>query len=241
MLGVTPQTIRNLIKAGTLSYIKNGKQYFLLEEQVERCAESIKEIYAATVDIEKYKASIADLSARIKDQRDTLKEIENLQKYSGIRLQRIVECLSIAMGAFADLGALSERESIIVCGILGGVDLSILASRLQLTKERIRQIWARCLRLYRYTKKDKMYAEIKRLRKELEREKDKGETLCDDGYVNTENMSVRLKNALFYLGIHTIKEMREARINLIRVRNVGKKTIDEYDAYLRKFGVPIYQ
>lgn len=73
MAGVTTQTIRNLCKAGTLTFQKRQNLFYPLREDVKRYADTIADVEDITTDIEQYKQQLIS-------ERDALKaELQDMQ------------------------------------------------------------------------------------------------------------------------------------------------------------------
>jgi len=160
---------------------------------------------------------------------------------------------------------LTDREQkIIRLRDIEGYTLEAVAERLQVTRERIRQIESKAIRKIRHPFRMKMLQrgkkltewqlEINELESKLIKKKDEliyqlnhpEEIIIDikDDYDLKElyklNLSVRTYNCLSRGGYKTLGELRDVSYDdLMRVRSLGKKSIKEIESMLKEYGIRI--
>ena len=161
LIGVTTQTIRNLCKAGTLSYVKRNKLFYPNRNDVERHAATIRDIQQATIGIEEYRQKIIEewqvMANELRDMRTKyLERMQNLNRFPR-RIEAIkTTLLAVVEGLkrYADMDDfdLSSRELEFVWDALQGKTFEEIGKAQHLTRERTRQIWYKALRKFAHVK-----------------------------------------------------------------------------------------
>lgn len=161
LIGVTTQTIRNLCKAGTLSYVKRNKLFYPNRNDVERHAATIRDIQQATIGIEEYRQKIIEewqvMANELRDMRTKyLERMQNLNMFPR-RIEAIkTTLLAVVEGLkrYADMDDfdLSSRELEFVWDALQGKTFEEIGKAQHLTRERTRQIWYKALRKFAHVK-----------------------------------------------------------------------------------------
>ena len=269
MTGVTTQTIRNLCKAGTLSYQKRTNLFYPSREDVERYKATIADIQAVTQDIEQYKQ-------QLETERDTLKDelcatqakyrerMINLDMFPK-RIEAIRDTLFAVIEGLRKYAnrydfCISPRELEVVWDALQGKTFEEVGEKMHLTRESVRQVWAKGLRKFAYVKgafyhlnsendmlKELLQEkndEIANLHAQLEGrqhvitdEKRKLSKLLATSMRDCD-VTVRVLNCLRYAEIDTIRDLvKYHRADLLKYRNFGKKSLTELDEFLENNGL----
>lgn len=161
LIGVTAQTIRNLCKAGTLSYVKKNKLYYPNRNDVERHAATIRDIQQATTDIEEYRQKIINerqvMANELRDMHTKYRErMQNLnmfpQRIEAIKMTLLAVVDGLKQYTDMDDFDLYPREVDIVWDALQGKTFEEIGETRHLTRERTRQIWYKALRKFAHVK-----------------------------------------------------------------------------------------
>lgn len=158
LAGVTKETIYNLCKAGTLTYKLHNKVYEVKLEEVVKYRDAMQEVHSITRDIKDYKQELASsrqkISEALAEQRLRLIDINMFPR----RIQAIAQFL---IATFKRGGTEpNEREFELVMRILQGEHITDIAEEWGLTRERVKQIWLKALRVYS-RKEDLLVAQAK--------------------------------------------------------------------------------
>ncbi|MBR1525188.1 MAG: hypothetical protein IJ640_00815 [Prevotella sp.] len=161
--GVTTQTIRNLCKAGTLSYRKHGNLFYPSREEVEQHAATIKEVQTITTDIEQYRQQLSDESCRLKNELQDMQvkyheRMANLEMFPQ-RIEVIKETLKAVvegMNRYTDYTdcILTKRDIEITWDALQGKTFEEIGEgqRPSITKAGARVAWHTALRRFAHAK-----------------------------------------------------------------------------------------
>lgn len=253
--GVSNETIRQLCKAGTLRYQKKTQLYYPCKEDVNRYADTISKVHSIHRDIERYKN-------QLEKQREELRiAVEEKQNYiEGIKLfphrvERIAEIVFSLLQQYQDKQAteLSEREIEILFKMYYGETFYETGQQMQLTRERVRQVWLNILKKLGRAKnaleyKDEIIAELKEQIKQLEEEikSIKHPTLNVDPNlarllvmpISSLGLSNRVEACLHDADIiHVMDIVRCHRRILFKQRGIGNKTLKEVDSWLAEHGL----
>ncbi len=159
MAGVTTQTIRNLCKAGTLSFQKRQNLFYPSREDVERYADTIAEVQAITTDIEQYRLRLLDerqaLQAELQEQQVKYHErMVNLEMFPQ-RIEVIKDTLIAVVegiGRYTDYNdcSLTERDIRVTWDALQGKSFEEIGRELRpsIAPPSARLIWAKVLRKF---------------------------------------------------------------------------------------------
>lgn len=163
MTGVTTQTIRNLCKSGVLSYQKRTNLFYPSREDVERYKATIADIHAATQDIEQYKHQLeterdtlkAELCATQAKYRERMYNLEMFPK----RIEGIRDTLLAVMEGVSHYVderdcCVTPRELSAVWDALQGKTFEEIGDAMHpfISAAAARQVWAKGLRKFAYVK-----------------------------------------------------------------------------------------
>ena len=263
---VTPETIRNLCKAGTLAYTKRGNLFYPLREDVIKYKETIEEIHQATEDIYRLKDTlieqVQELNQRIHGQRMRLVDIEMFPK----RIEAIGKTLAAAMERYNQeeaiyQGQVSEKGVEFMIEMLKGSNLNNERGMQNdpITRERARQIWLKALRVYAYSRNefkrlnsiiDEQRETIKEQREQIsdlkmeltgERPPAKDDRIAKllDTSLRDYALSSRCQGNLeWQANIQTLRDLVQyQRADLLKFRNFGRKSLTELDELLDSLGL----
>lgn len=163
MAGVTTQTIRNLCKAGTLSFQKRQNLFYPSREDVERYADTIADIHNITTDIEQYKHQLETERTVLKDELCTMQAKYRERMYHLDMFPKRIEVIRDTLFAvieglrkYADQYdfCINKRELDAVWDALQGKTFEEIGNDMRpfVTKESARQIWAKGLRKFAHVK-----------------------------------------------------------------------------------------
>lgn len=254
--GVTCETIRSLCKKGAIRYQLRGYLYYPCKEDIIRCANTIYRIQSLEVDIRDLKNKLA------KERRELLKKIEATKRQletinvSPIRLQRLEDLVYALLKHYEKKNGenLNEREIKILFKMFHGEDTSIIANELQISRERVRQIWTRILRIIATTKnelelKDEEIASLKQTIQHIDNkisynfpeEKPQDDRTNVDlffGTLESCGFTPRTINGLHQANIETIYELIDhSRRDIELIPHLGKKSLNEIDIWLEIHGL----
>lgn len=161
--GVTSQTIRNLCKAGTLTYQKRRKLFYPSREDVEKHAATIRDVQAIETDIEQYKKTIESESYRLKSELQDMQAKYRERMYHLEMFPKRVEVIKDTLLAvidgvrrYADYADsnITSRDINIVWDALQGKSFEEIGEGLRpsLTCESARQAWRKTLRRFVFVK-----------------------------------------------------------------------------------------
>ena len=253
MVGVTAQTIRNLCKAKTLRYQMRTNLFYVCREDVEKYAQSISEVNEIERSVEDYKREINKAYEQLREAKQEMQDrLEDMNMFPG-RIKNITNLLMSLIPHFVD--NLMEREVEIVMLILQGEKISDVAQKLQLTRDRTRQIWEKAIRKMSYfpnevRMRDERIEDLMRTIEDLEARLDqagldkvphsKANLLASSIY--DYDFSVRTLNCLRAAEIKTVEDLiKYPRARLLKFRNFGKKALTELDEWLDEHGLAFAQ
>ena len=253
MVGVTAQTIRNLCKAKTLRYQMRTNLFYVCREDVEKYAQSISEVNEIERSVEDYKREINKAYEQLRDAKQEMQDrLEDMNMFPE-RIKNITNLLMSLIPHFVD--NLMEREVEIVMLILQGEKISDVAQKLQLTRDRTRQIWEKAIRKMSYfpnevRMRDERIEDLMRTIEDLEARLDqagldkvphsKANLLASSIY--DYDFSVRTVNCLRAAEIRTVEDLiKYPRARLLKFRNFGKKALTELDEWLDEHGLAFAQ
>ena len=253
MVGVTAQTIRNLCKAMTLRYQMRTNLFYVCREDVEKYAQSISEVNEIERSVEDYKREINKAYEQLRDAKQEMQDrLEEMNMFPE-RIKNITNLLMSLIPHFVD--NLMEREVEIVMLILQGEKISDVAQKLQLTRDRTRQIWEKAIRKMSYfpnevRMRDERIEDLMRTIEDLEARLDqagldkvphsKANLLASSIY--DYDFSVRTLNCLRAAEIRTVEDLiKYPRARLLKFRNFGKKALTELDEWLDEHGLAFAQ
>lgn len=253
IVGVTPETIRNLCKAGTIRFQRREQFYYPCKEDIEQRARTIQEIHKIEHHIEEYKLKLLNEEQRIRDAYDdALARLEATQMFPD-RIGHILQLLQANIRHFD--AQITEREIQIMECILCGYNIPQTAEKLSLTRSRVSQIWERIIRKIELfpdemvakdkiiAEKDEIIAQKNQIISELQAkialiETPKKTPTEEEKILLTPielcGFSTRTTSALYYRkNIDTVGDLIQLTPStLCGIRNFGKKSLDEVRDWL---------
>lgn len=255
IVGISNETMRQLCKAGTLRFQKRGQLYYPCKEDVNRYADSVSKVHSIRRDIERYKN-------QLEKQREELRiAVEEKQKFIEDtklfphRVERIAEIVFALLQQYKDKQTteLSEREIEILFKMYYGESFYDTGQQMQLTRERVRQVWLKILKKLGGAKnaleyKDETITElnvqIKQLQEEIHNIKHPTPNVDADlakllvmpisslGFSNRTEVSLLDANI-----VHVLNLVKCRRRLLLMQRRIGNKTLLEVDHWLEEHGL----
>lgn len=252
IVGISNETMRQLCKAGTLRFQKRGQLYYPCKEDVNRYADSVSKVHSIRRDIERYKN-------QLEKQREELRiAVEEKQKFIEDtklfphRVERIAEIVFALLQQYKDKQTteLSEREIEILFKMYYGESFYDTGQQMQLTRERVRQVWLKILKKLGGAKnaleyKDETITElnlqIKQLQEEIHNIKHPTPNVDADlakllvmpisslGFSNRTEVSLLDANI-----VHVLNLVKCRRRLLLMQRRIGNKTLLEVDHWLEE-------
>ena len=256
LLGVSTQTVTNYANRGAITMVvRNKMQYFLREEiEILRELPESKEINDILSEIKAYKQELdaidAEYQEKVKERKAFIRSsMRTWDKFCDL-VKMNIDIVSSKM--------LSEREKYIIDDILRGKTYSEIADRFNLTSERIRMIVIKSIK--KMEQFPDIVNELKTRDEEIENLKKEISSLQDVinnmpvSVKDTENtdkdqypftlhigqlgLSVRCLNCLRALDISTVRDIvNKPRIEFLKLRNFGKKSMMELEATLQRLNV----
>ena len=261
LLGVTTQSVANLVARGALNVTKVGQwSYFSREEvlalipKADAVREAEKAIDEVVAELEKERAMRVTEAMVFKARREFIERLTDVSTFH--RYQQLVGSVYDAVEKSAMLGEkMTTRERDIIDEIIHLRPLGEIAARYGLSENRIRQIFERALRRMVHfateigasfdrlsgalaaaeEERDRLAAEVTKLRA--------GHTEAASTKALLErpigdfDLSVRARNCLRAMGVECLRDIivRE-RHAVLRCRNLGAKSIAEIDRLLMNCG-----
>ena len=244
LCGVTPETIRNLCKAGTLRYERRNQFFYPCKEDIEQYFQSIKEVYEIERSIEDYKQEIDKLRGQVGKEKDVLQARLDEMKMFPQRIRYIQDLMLSTLHLYEEY--MTEREIRILSLMLEGDKLEDIADKEHLSYDRTRQILEKAILRVKYVP-DKakslevLVAKQEQTIRELQDKLSTGEnTLLSTAQIQILqqsiygfDLSVRALNGLRAAEIATVKDLvRHQRSDLKDFRNFGEKSLEELDDFL---------
>lgn len=161
MCGVTTMTIRNLCKAGVLSYRMQSHMFCPKEADVKKYAKSIFEVHKAHVNIKDYSERIwkeeRELSDKLHEMQTKYRERMLRLEMFPKRIEAIKETLCAVLNAVSKYmpyeGSIVTERDIRMCwSALQGKSFEEIGKEHGLTEKSARQAWYKALRKFVYTR-----------------------------------------------------------------------------------------
>jgi excisionase family DNA binding protein len=248
ILRCTPQTISNWVKKGTLKSHKINGRLFVDADTIDILKDTAFEMETARKEVE----ALRDDYLRQKQELETLVNAkrEEIGLYKTSFISRITKDMIAAMlQSYGD--CLPQREYETLCSLMKNGDLNYIADLLDLTPMRVMQIADRACKRIRFIRYDKVREENHVLRskiRELEKMNEKlklgipvepqvGNPLLEKHVIDCD-FSVRALNVMRRLEIQTVGDLiKTKRIELLKCRNVGRKTLAEIEEFIETNGL----
>lgn len=262
--GVTRQTIRNWIEKGLLAAVKIDNSHYVTLQSVKAIEDKFSAVVVQEGALEAYLTSLNTLAKEyeksVKDYRSAITGNESLARTRYI----IARFIPIVYDLLCDGLPTSSRGDLVLQRVIEGTDMLSISRELCLTPERVRQILEKEMRSIREkastyhaliqenAKLEKENTILRLNAKNIEEVVDKYAVQdVPDNILTIKlvdcNLSVRALNCLnafrkFVDGkyvispIETIGDLtRVNKIDLLKQRNLGNKTLMELDKILRDF------
>lgn len=249
--GVSAETIRQLCKADTIRYQKRGQLYYPCKEDINRYADSISKVHSIRRDIERYATQLGkDKEAIRLAQEETSAQLKELNMLP-LRMERIQEIMYPLLRQYEEhrIEKISERELELLFMMFRGESFTEAGKKLQLTRERVRQIWVKILRKLVNARNEIELrdAEIERLKNTIQKleerldnnryesapqgMKDNIDLLLEP--ISTIHFSTRTERGLQFAKINTILDLVQCKRSFIKgARCIGQKSMDEIDQWM---------
>jgi len=250
-LRCTQQTVSNWVKNGVLKgHMINGR-LFVDSDTLHALTDSIAELEESKRKVnellDKSNATASKLQNEIDDKRAAL------GLYRGGTASRITrDAIASFLKSLGDV--LPEKECDVLIGIVESGDVAYVADNHGLSEERTVQIANKACRRIRHAKCGKIVEENYHLKKrlsELERENNnlrngivppkstERNPILDERIIDCD-FSVRTINCLIGMGIDTVEKLAASKkSDILKYRNVGKKTLCEIEDFAKIHGINI--
>lgn len=265
MLGVCTQSVSNYIKRGLLRQAGCARKRvcFVYLKEVEALAGKSQNIERMESSITSYEKELSEKESALKQEMEAFYAEKNIwHHYARYDFKRaILACAAIV--------SVSDRSIDILSGFLSGNSLEEIGKYHQLSRERVRQILCKTIRILNY-RTDKynelrkenfelkgkvrlLESECKDLLEEIKQEEGKKKPKHNlmDGFMPWEGMdlstkltdldlSMRALNCLKSADIETLYELvRCKKTDLLKIRNMGKKSLTEIYEMLGMFNLSL--
>lgn len=263
LLNVDRETVKNYIRKGVLvaPRRKNDRGgYQILRSSVEAFLSEGYDVAAQSQAIEQMRKDIADEKEALKTAKETLLAQKEAMRIKGVMYENILEFRQTVLALLDCMGeeVLTDRETDILMYALSGNNFESIGDKFCLTRERVRQIYHKALRRLKnsksYVKCMSANEEYQKIIKEQESKIDALQhiikesnmdvpidaVLVPESLIGLDNyhMSVRAYNLLRMLDIKNLWELAAySRHQFARVRNLGRKTLNELDILLERFNL----
>lgn len=252
LANVSKETIRNLCKRGAIGYEMHANLVYPCKEDVERYAESIATVHASEQELERYKLELQEQVEQLRlAKTDAQTQLDALKLYPH-RIKHIRELLC-ALIPHLDK-SLNPRQIEVIMEMLQGGSWTDVSAKLGLTRDRATQIFDKALKKLAeepgwMQAKDEFIEELQKKILELENiqeEKQRLENLTPEEKVllhtpiSSNALSVRCQNGLKSAEITNLYDLlRHTPADLLALRNFGKKSLAELEAWLASQGLSL--
>lgn len=260
MSGVTTMTIRNLCKAGAISYQMHGNLFYPSRSDIEKYATAISKVFLKEKDIEIYDSELEQIKSKlIATKRDMQEQLEAMNMFPE-RIDAIEKMLETVIRLY-ELDDALDIDFDIMFRVLQGESLDMISNEFGIERRHIRQWWTKSLRNFSKIKNE-IYLkneQIEQLTQTINELKQTIKTLNDENGLNLElqtkseyinisrllltrvrcHLSGRISNALEGVGIYIVRDIVETKIDIRRLPNLGKKSISDINEFLKANGLTI--
>lgn len=244
LAGVTPETIRNLCKAGTIRYQMRGNLFYPCKEDVEQYSVSISVVHKIERSIDDYKKEIEQLYAQIREAKEGLQARLNELNMFPERIHFIKEIFLASLHNYE--GKLTEREIRILAQVLEGEKLQDIAQKEQLTCGHTRQVLDKAIRRVAcYSDRTKQMEATIAEQEQTIRELQEKLFTAGKSSLSVEqrdllqqsvfdlDFPVRIWNGLKAAEIETVEDLvKHQRSDFEDIRNFGKTSLKKIDEFL---------
>ena len=237
-LNCSQQTVTNWVKDGIIQGHKIDGRLFVDRDSLIAIVDDVNEIEMTKKKISELKEQIASEEEMLNQKRESL----NLANASTKNINR--NSLLAIISSYRKI--LPEKEYIVLKESLLNRDLSSIAENLDIDEKRIIKIAERGCKRIKYVDVDKILDENESMRKQIGELQKENKNLRN-GVVTTpkknnallamriknSDLSVRAINTMYSFGLDTIGDLTLIRKeDLMKMRNMGKKTIAEIEEFM---------
>lgn len=260
-IGVSRQTLKNWCDNGTIPSHRMGRtegssrSVWVDGDTIDSLADTMR-------DVERAREILKKEAEHFDSQEDLFYEMSHNIRHDvfligkvGSAVRRKEFYLSIPK-MLASIGTITDREADIMCQVIDGRDIMLIALDYGLSKTRVLQIFLKgCKKAAELKDIKSELDELKRLRVEVAElktviknlSKDNNNNLgqIDDSFRNKIHrrlvecgLSTRTLGCLVGAGIYTVADLcKYNKLNLLHIRNFGKKSLAELDDFLEGLGL----
>lgn len=261
-IGVSRQTLKNWCDNGTIPSHKMGRtedssrSVWVDSDTIDALADTMRDVERARDILKKeadYFNSKADFFYEMSDE---IRHDVFLIGKVGSAVRRKEFYLSIPK-MLAGIGTINDREAEIMCQVIDGREIMLIALDYGLSKTRVLQIFLKgCKKAAELKDIKSELDELKRLRVEVAELKTVIKNLSkdehndhmgqiDDSFRNKIHrrlvecgLSTRTLGCLVGAGIYTVSDLcKHNKLDLLHIRNFGKKSLAELDDFLEGMGL----
>ena len=260
-IGVSRQTLKNWCDNGTIPSHKMGRtegssrSVWVDGDTIDALADSLKDVEKAKAILEKETERFESQEEFFHDMADEIEREVFLIGKVGSAVRRKEFYLSIPK-MLASIGTITDREADIMCQVIDGREIMLIALDYGLTKTRVLQIFLKgCKKAAELKDIKSELDELKRLRvevaelktviKNLSKDNNNNPGQIDDSFRNKVHrrlvecgLSTRTLGCLVGAGIYTVADLcKYNKLDLLHIRNFGKKSLAELDDFLEGMGL----
>ena len=153
-MGVTPQTISNYVQEGLLGGYKDVRTLYVNADDVEKFAEKYKLISVSERVLDEKLKELKRAKAQVDEELSEVRKGILGKSIKGACAENVATMVSSLFKLYL-IPKIKEREVNVLVDFLKGEEIEDIASRYDLTRERIRQIEAKALRKLRHPSRSK--------------------------------------------------------------------------------------
>lgn len=261
-IGVSRQTLKNWCDNGTIPSHKMGRtegstrSVWVDSDTIDALADTMRDVERARNILKKEAARFESQEELFYDMADEIEREVFLIGKVGSAVRRKEFYLSIPK-MLASIGTITDREADIMCQVIDGREIMLIALDYGLTKTRVLQIFLKgCKKAAELKDIKSELDELKRLRVEVAElktviknlskdEQNNNHGQIDDSFRNKVHrrlvdcgLSTRTLGCLVGAGIYTVADLcKWNKLDLLHIRNFGKKSLAELDDFLEEMGL----
>ena len=263
LLGVDRETVKNYLRRGVLvaSKRKNDRGgYQILRASVDAFLSEGYDVAEQSREIEQMRKDIAEEKEALKEAKEKLMAQKEMMRIKGVMYENMLEFKGIVTTAIECMGndVLQKREHEILLDFLDGNHYDWICNKYGLTRARILQIYHKALRRLKNSKtywqtkvqnenlkkaNIELTSEVEALRqvvKMYDAPLPTDAVLVPESLIGLKNysLSVRAYNIINCWGMKNLWELAAyKRSDVIRLRNLGRKSMSELDMMMDFFGL----
>lgn len=263
ILGVHPQTISNYVESGLLAKSatkdSNSGGIRILRSSLERLQSEGYDVIEQSRALDCLRADLKETTKYFREKYNEMQVAHKLLAICDGFHRNIHEICSLVSAFMVENSIINESDSRIVTEILKGTHLDHIATIYDISLHRVKTAYLKALRALQNVKRcsySELMEENAALRRALDLEKAKTSALEADHIENDNlargavripkqllgygyyDMSVRLRNFLKVMDVENIYELAlMERKSVYKVRNFGRKTWNELELLMEKYGI----